>query len=233
MLTTRQIAGSATAHLLSEERPMSTRILLDVIRSTAAYRLGEAHLQTCVEVVQRLARLLADSDTNYEAQRSTHSNSPDRLESLLELALIHHKSFLLDPECGVHREALLLILSRLMAQSPQPIPASTVEFTFDVAAIFVDNLPSDTKENIRINLGEVASHPRLRFLFGFTERTNGWLYTTSDLADSVEFTLDARDDQVGKQPYVTRSWDMLGDSTPNIGSNDTAVSLSMFGGRRV
>jgi hypothetical protein len=227
-----QIATSATARLLSEDDLASTRIQLDVVQLTAAYLPTETRLQICGDVIEELASFSPESITNGEASPAANNKAPAKLEVLLELALIHHK-----PMCSIdsatHRESLLLILSRLMTNVHHPLPAPTLEFTFDVAAIFADNLPTEAKHSIRASLGDLASHPRIRFLFGFTDRVNGWLYTTNELTDSVEFTLHTGDDQSGKQPYMTRAWDMLADATPNVGVNDTAISLRNFGGRRV
>jgi mediator of RNA polymerase II transcription subunit 12 len=33
-------------------------------------------------------------------------------------------------------------------------------------------------------------------------------------------------------PYPLRRWEMLGEPTPNIGENDTSLSLTLFGARK-
>lgn len=41
------------------------------------------------------------------------------------------------------------------------------------------------------------------------------------------------DDKEEKHAFVTKPWEMLVDATPVVGVNDTALSLGLFGARRV
>jgi mediator of RNA polymerase II transcription subunit 12 len=33
-------------------------------------------------------------------------------------------------------------------------------------------------------------------------------------------------------PFALRRWEMLGEPTPNVGENDTSLSLTLFGARK-
>jgi len=41
------------------------------------------------------------------------------------------------------------------------------------------------------------------------------------------------DNKHEKQPFTTKPWEMLVDATPSVGANDTALSLGLFGARRL
>lgn len=41
------------------------------------------------------------------------------------------------------------------------------------------------------------------------------------------------DNKEEKHAFVTKPWEMLVDATPVVGVNDTALSLGLFGARRV
>lgn len=95
------------------------------------------------------------------------------------------------------------------------------------------DLSSNTKQQLSASLStglgpKVSNHPTIRFLLGSNDWENGWLYAVSEQEAG-----GAVDDKEEKHAFVTKPWEMLVDATPVVGVNDTALSLGLFGARRV
>lgn len=144
--------------------------------------------------------------------------------------------------------SLCSMLLELQLLPPRAV-GDLAERVFDVAMLLVDTLPEDMRlqcaRMILVLPGtpaaatNLSSDPKLRYLLGTPQPT---------AADSL--ALSHRDKSspaqgavprsmgamygIGPQvqekltPFAMRRWEMLSESTPNIGENDTSLSLGLF-----
>jgi mediator of RNA polymerase II transcription subunit 12 len=140
--------------------------------------------------------------------------------------------------------SLLLELQRLPAEAVGDLAQQVI----DVAILLVDDLPDDLRQQCAKNTlllpgsstsANLSSDPRLYYLL-----------STPQLTPADNLVLSHRDKSVSLQssgprgmgamygiappiqerltPFVMRRWEMLSESTPNIGENDTSLSLGLF-----
>ncbi|PMD54318.1 RNA polymeras-like protein II mediator complex component Srb8 [Hyaloscypha bicolor E] len=110
-----------------------------------------------------------------------------------------------------------------------------IEQTFDLALYLVDPLPEDMRQQCIRNLRDAASSAQISYLFSFTPNPTEWL-----VLSQKERTLPPPGAGVAERatekeklvPFSLRRWEMLGEPTPNVGENDTSLSLTLFGARR-
>ncbi|KAG9247404.1 RNA polymeras-like protein II mediator complex component Srb8 [Calycina marina] len=113
--------------------------------------------------------------------------------------------------------ALAAILLELLTLSPPP-PTLTTQ-TFDLGLLLVDALPDDMRAQCIKGLRDTTSNEQIRYMFSVAPNPESWL------------TLVGKGDAGGRD-FPLRRWEMLGESTPNVGENDTSLSLTLFGARR-
>ncbi|PHH70028.1 hypothetical protein CDD82_7384 [Ophiocordyceps australis] len=149
------------------------------------------------------------------------------------------------------RARIILLLCTLLLDlntRPQTTGGYLCQRVFDVALLLVDNLGDDVRNQcakcILLMPGvmtntSVSSDPRLYYLFSIPQLT---LADNLRLAyrekSAVPYSAAARG--IGAMfgigptanerlaPYVLRRWEILSEPTPNVGDNDTSLSLAMF-----
>ncbi|KAJ0166537.1 Mediator of RNA polymerase II transcription subunit 12 [Colletotrichum tanaceti] len=136
---------------------------------------------------------------------------------------------------------LTLELDSLALQDPQTGRLLSQQ-VFDLALLLIDTLPEDARlQCVRVLLtggtmqNPASSDARLRYLFSYMP------------AQTEQFVLAHRQQPTTQQngpprpkipismqgtdrltPFVYRKWEMLSEPTPNVGENDTALSLTLF-----
>ncbi|KAK1521442.1 transcription mediator subunit Med12 [Colletotrichum paranaense] len=146
------------------------------------------------------------------------------------------------------RARILIVLSGLTleldnlafqdAQNGRPLSQQV----FDLALLLVDTLPDDIRlQCVRVLLtggtmqNPASSDARLRYLFSHMPPTTEQFV----LAHRQQSTTQPNGPQRIKMPismqgtdkltpFIYRKWEMLSEPTPNVGENDTALSLTLF-----
>lgn len=130
---------------------------------------------------------------------------------------------------------------------------SLTQRVFDLALLFVDTLPDDTRQTCIRHLRDALSDPRLRYIFSYAppphlemmlahkeknpagpggrQRGTGFLGAHS-MNQNVFGVPVGANGVAGERLSVFsyRRWEILSDTTPNVGENDTSLSLTLFEG---
>jgi mediator of RNA polymerase II transcription subunit 12 len=80
-----------------------------------------------------------------------------------------------------------------------------------------------------------VSNWRISYLFSITKDPSDWLVLSQKERLPVGGPTERRGAGMEREkvaPYPLRRWEMLGEPTPNIGENDTSLSLTLFGARK-
>jgi mediator of RNA polymerase II transcription subunit 12, fungi type len=110
-----------------------------------------------------------------------------------------------------------------------------IEQTFDLALYLVDPLPEDMRQQCIRSLRDAASSARISYLFSLTPNPTEWLVLSQKERILPPPGAGAAERAIEKEkltPFSLRRWEMLGEPTPNVGENDTSLSLTLFGARR-
>lgn len=110
-----------------------------------------------------------------------------------------------------------------------------IEQTFDLAVYLVDSLPEDMRLQCIRSLRDAASSPRISYIFSFAPNPTDWLVLSQKERTLPLSGAGAAERAIEKEKltlFSLRRWEMLGEPTPNVGENDTSLSLTLFGARR-
>jgi mediator of RNA polymerase II transcription subunit 12 len=137
--------------------------------------------------------------------------------------------------------ALAALLLELQALDTSRESVTTlIEQTFDLALYLVDSLPDEMRQQCIRSLRDSVSHPRISYLFSIAANPSEWLVLSQKekgppippglTGPEARAMMIAEKEKIS--PFPLRRWEMLGEPTPNVGENDTSLSLTLFGGRR-
>jgi mediator of RNA polymerase II transcription subunit 12 len=139
---------------------------------------------------------------------------------------------------------LLLILQCL----PPEVSGALSQQVFDVAVVLVDALPDDLRQqcarNVLLLPGmmaglNVSSDPRLYYLLSTPQPAMadnlvlahkdkpGTLHGSGGRGMGAMYGIGPSTSHK-LSPFLMRRWEMLNESTPNVGENDTSLSLGLF-----
>ena len=158
------------------------------------------------------------------------------LPLLLWFATIHTSAFGDNKAGQEHRSRALLALAAILLElhalddSTENINAIMDE-TFDLALYLMDALPDDMRQQCIISFREISNR-RISYLFSIARDPSEWLVLSQKERITVAGAPDRRGAAMEREklaPYPLRRWEMLGEPTPNIGENDTSLSLTLFG----
>lgn len=146
---------------------------------------------------------------------------------------------------------IILVLCGLLLElesRPETADGTLSQQVFDVAVFLVDGLPDEmrlqcAKSVLYLPGGasgtSTSSDPRLYYLFSVQQPTwaENLKLAHKDRA-SIAYSAAARGlsamygigpaSQERLSPYVLRRWEVLSEPTPNVGENDTSLSLGLF-----
>lgn len=179
--------------------------------------------------------------------RSLQAPIPDLKEAvvkkwlplLLSFATIHISAFGETKSGHEQRSKALLALAAILLEL-QALDDTTgsisviIEETFDLALHLIDALPDDMRLQCITSLREVPNK-RISYLFSITKDPSDWLVLSQKERINVGGATERRRAGIEREklaPYPLRRWEMLGEPTPNIGENDTSLSLTLFGARK-
>ena len=163
---------------------------------------------------------------------SWKSAIPD-LIVLLRLLVIHQPTIqhLRFPQSTL--TTLLVSLSILFINPYLKAHSTLLSSTNDILLVLSDSLSDESRSRC---VRKLAVHnirdPRLHFVFGCSESVDcEWLQLVTNCATTSE-ARSAGNPIITRQtaqPYPLRRWEMMQDATPLIGTNDTSLSLTLFG----
>jgi mediator of RNA polymerase II transcription subunit 12 len=137
--------------------------------------------------------------------------------------------------------SLAALLLELQAQETSRESVTTlIEQTYDLALYLVDCLPDDVRQQCIRSLRDTVSNPRISYLFSIAANPSDRLILSQkEKGPPVAPGLTGSEARamVGTEKekmtaFPLRRWEMLGEPTPNVGENDTSLSLTLFGARR-
>ncbi|KND88054.1 Mediator of RNA polymerase II transcription subunit 12 [Tolypocladium ophioglossoides CBS 100239] len=149
------------------------------------------------------------------------------------------------------RARMIIVLCGLLLEldsQPQTTGGALSQEVFDIAVLLVDALPDDLRvQCARLILfmpggaasTSTTSDPRLYYLFSVPQPTSAEnLKLTHRDKASIPYSAAARGmsamygmgpaSQERLTPFMLRRWEILSEPTPNVGENDTSLSLSLF-----
>lgn len=113
---------------------------------------------------------------------------------------------------------LLLSLVSLLMETTRSKHSDLITSTFDLCSHLIDDLSDELRLQCARALKDKTNDARVCYLFGLSTFTMNWLQLN----------------QKGRLlPYSLRPWELLSEPTPNVGENDTSLSLSLFQARKI
>ncbi|KAI0125176.1 transcription mediator subunit Med12 [Xylariales sp. AK1849] len=138
------------------------------------------------------------------------------------------------------RARALLVLAGLMQELDN---SPLLERVFDLALVLADNLADDARLQCVRAVKDTTADPRLRYLFSFApnpaenlmlahrEKPPPSMGITERRAMALGLGMGMLPERLS--PFVMRRWEILNEPTPNVGENDTSLSLHLFEARRI
>jgi mediator of RNA polymerase II transcription subunit 12, fungi type len=244
----RFLALFPSPKIASGEESMHNRVahaenLLHIVDATAysvsatTISLGATHLASdIVTTLNGLWLLLATSQSS-EIKDAILSKW---LPLLLSFTLIHTSSFEATKAGHESRAKAILALTAIFLQL-QALDSNLEDIkvlgeqTFDLALYLVDALPEDMRQQCIRSLRDTSASPRISYIFSFAPNPTEWLVLSQREKTVSHPGASAAERAIEKEksvPFSLRRWEMLGEPTPNVGENDTSLSLTLFGARR-
>ncbi|KAI9784733.1 MAG: RNA polymerase II mediator complex subunit [Peltula sp. TS41687] len=241
------------------ERPKTEQgiiqLYLSIIQTTAHRLQQSAILEMGSALTSRLNQLvrILNEDRQKKISHITERRRSQTI-NLQNISLSTSKCISADHNrIAIYLNAILLLL----LDSTYIIPSLT-EYTHDVLAQLIDDLPDDHRRQCINFLKDKPSHPLVRYLFSIADgsETESKLYITGSSSSSRtaqrQPTMHGSGASGGggsssnvtnskkasttttttTQPLQLRHWELLSEPTPVMGENDTSLNLKLFGARK-
>ncbi|KAJ4386463.1 RNA polymerase II mediator complex subunit [Gnomoniopsis smithogilvyi] len=133
------------------------------------------------------------------------------------------------------------------ARVPFNLVPQLTQRIFDLALLFVDTLPDDVRQTCIRHLRDSLADSRLKYIFswastphlemmlahkeksgGARQRVPGFLGHTSMGQNIWGMPVNASGAGEKLSTFTYRRWEILNEPTPNVGENDTSLSLTLF-----
>ena len=139
------------------------------------------------------------------------------------------------------RARVLIILAGIMLELDKHQTAHLGPRVFDIALVLADNLPEEARLHCVRAVKDYTADPRLRYLFSFSADPAENLmlaHKEKPPAGVHERRMMAMNLGMGMPPekltpFTFRRWEILNEPTPNVGENDTSLSLTLFDARKI
>ncbi|KAI9776029.1 MAG: RNA polymerase II mediator complex subunit [Geoglossum umbratile] len=135
----------------------------------------------------------------------------------LRLVVIHRNMFQGGKTCSWDQARLVISICALLQNEHVQRDELVSEYAFDVATYLVDELSDEARVQCTKFMKDKAREPKFRYLFGYQEGPGNGLHV-------------AQRDKLF--PFHIRRWEILSEPTPNVGENDTSLSLTLFRARK-
>ncbi|KAI0021405.1 transcription mediator subunit Med12 [Xylariomycetidae sp. FL0641] len=147
---------------------------------------------------------------------------------------------------GTEARARALIVLAGLLQEMDCYPSYNLnERIFDIALVLADNMPDDVRLHCVRAVKDHTSDPRIRYLFSFGPNPAENLMLAHREKPPPGAGIQERRAAMAMNlgmlgpfperltPFVFRRWEILNEPTPNIGENDTSLSLTLFDARKI
>lgn len=237
------------------EEKHPAEMLCQVLDVTYDSIKGEDDAQFLVLLAEKLKaqeKLLGELDATAEDYQSRLHGMAGRMSIILHLCTLPAQATAMSDNAKQARTQLISALCSLLIHPRLESQRSLTDYIHDVAASHADQLPEDTLSSLSRQF--YPSTPILRSLLGSFNALAA--ATTPNLALSSraqpaqtqqQRALARRQPPVPGSagparppnmerkltPYPLRNWEIMPDPTPVMGENDCAVSLGLFGARKL
>lgn len=211
--------------------------LWEIVASTDEERV-QARIEVLSHWLPVLLRFITLNSTSPEPLQTPNPNQPNGARIPI-------------PPSYEARARIVLVLCGLLLEldsQPQTSGGALAQEVFDIAVLLVDALPDDLRAQCaRVILfmpggtasTSTSSDPRLYYLFSVPPPTSAEnLKLAHRDKASVPYSAAARGmgamygigpaSQERLTPFTLRRWEILREPTPNVGENDTSLSLGLF-----
>ncbi|KAI0192787.1 transcription mediator subunit Med12 [Astrocystis sublimbata] len=142
---------------------------------------------------------------------------------------------------GDTRARVLVILAGIILELDKYPMWNLSPRVFDIALILADNLSEEARLQCVRAVKDHTADPRLRYLFSFApdpaenfmlahrEKPPTGLHERRMMAMNLGMGMPPEK----LTPFAFRRWEILNEPTPNIGDNDTSLSLTLFDARKM
>ncbi|KAJ2991492.1 hypothetical protein NUW58_g2492 [Xylaria curta] len=144
------------------------------------------------------------------------------------------------PGCDT-RARVLVILAGIVLELDNYPTSPLGPHVFDIALVLADNLPEEARLQCVRAVKDYTADIRLRYLFSFSpdpaenfmlahrEKAPPSLHERRMMAINLGMGMPPEK----LTPFVFRRWEILNEPTPNVGDNDTSLSLTLFDARKI
>jgi mediator of RNA polymerase II transcription subunit 12, fungi type len=141
------------------------------------------------------------------------------------------------------RARAVLVLAGLVQELDLSTSPALGQRAFDLALVLVDSLADDARLQCVRAVKDSTSDPRLRYLFSFApnpaenimlahrEKPPPGMGINERRAMAFGLGMGMLPERLS--PFVIRRWEILSEPTPNVGENDTSLSLHLFEARKM
>ncbi|KAI1392389.1 uncharacterized protein F4822DRAFT_127718 [Hypoxylon trugodes] len=142
---------------------------------------------------------------------------------------------------GEIRGRALIVLAGLVQELDNYPTFNLGRKAFDIALALVDGLPEEARLQCVRAVKDATADPRIRYLFSFApnpaedfmlaHRDKPLLGPNERRAMAMGMGASMIPERL--TPFVIRRWEILNEPTPNVGENDTSLSLTLFDARKI
>ncbi|KAF3001080.1 RNA polymerase II mediator complex subunit [Neopestalotiopsis sp. 37M] len=141
------------------------------------------------------------------------------------------------------RARLLLVLAGLMQELERIRELELSQRTYDIALLLADNLADDARMQCVRAVKDATTDRRIHYLFSYSPNPSDNLMLAHKEKPPPGMGLNERRAMalgIGMgmlperlTPFIMRRWEILSEPTPNVGENDTSLSLHLFDARKI
>ncbi|KAI1260354.1 transcription mediator subunit Med12 [Xylariaceae sp. FL1019] len=144
------------------------------------------------------------------------------------------------PNCDI-RARVLVILAGITLELDRYPTSNLGSRVFDIALLLVDNISEEARIQCVRAVKDYTVDPRLRYLFSFSpdpaenfmlahrEKPPAGIHERRMMAMNLAMGMPPEK----LTPFAFRRWEILNEPTPNVGENDTSLSLTLFDARKI
>lgn len=141
------------------------------------------------------------------------------------------------------RARVLLVLAGLVQELERTRELELSQRAYDLALLLVDNLADDARLQCVRAVKDATSDTRIRYLFSYSPTPSNNLMLAHKEKPPPGMGINERRAMalgIGMgmlperlTPFIMRRWEILSEPTPNVGENDTSLSLHLFDARKI
>ncbi|KAI0400046.1 transcription mediator subunit Med12 [Xylaria palmicola] len=143
------------------------------------------------------------------------------------------------PGCDT-RARVVVILAGIMLELDKYPNSYLGQRVFDIALLLADNLPEEARLQCVRAVKDYTADPRLRYLFSFSpDPAENFMLAHREKPPAglherrLAMNLGMGMPPEKLTPFIFRRWEILNEPTPNVGDNDTSLSLTLFDARKI